>query len=48
MVASEDVTERMKKDMLRWFGHAEQVSDDRVAKRLCRKSVTFSCRGDLG
>ena len=34
MVAREDVTERMKKDTLRWLGHAEQMSDDRVAKKV--------------
>ena len=28
------VTVRMKKNVLSWFGHVEQMSDERVAKRF--------------
>ena len=32
----EDVTVRMKKNLLRWFGHVERMSDDR---RACMKML---------
>ena len=31
---SEDVTVRMKKNVLRWFGYVERMSDERVAKKI--------------
>ena len=31
---SEDVTVRMKKNVLSWFGHVEQMSDERMAKKI--------------
>ena len=30
---SEDVPVRMKKNVLSWFGHVEQMSDGRMAKK---------------
>ena len=32
--ASEDVTVRMKKNVLSWFGHVERMSDERMAKKI--------------
>ena len=31
---SEDVTMRMKKNVLSWFGHVERMSDERMVKRF--------------
>ena len=31
---SEDVTVRMKKNVLSWFGHVERMSDERMAKKI--------------
>ena len=31
---SEDVTLRMKKNVLSWFGHVERMSDERMAKKI--------------
>ena len=31
---SEDVTVRMKKNVLSWFGHDERMSDERMAKEI--------------
>ena len=31
---SDDVTVRMKKNMLSWFGHVERMSDERMAKKI--------------
>ena len=31
---SENVTVRIKKNMLRWFGHVERMSDERMAKNI--------------
>ena len=31
---SEDVTVRMKKNVLTWFGHVERMSDARMAKKI--------------
>ena len=33
-MAGEDVTVRMKKNMLSWFGHVERMSDERMAKEI--------------
>ena len=32
--ANKDVTVRMKKCMLSWFGHVERMSDERMAKNI--------------
>ena len=31
---SEDVTVRMKKNLVRWFGHIERMTDERMAKKI--------------
>ena len=31
---SQDVTVRMKKNVLRWFGHVERTSNERMAKKI--------------
>ena len=31
---SEDVTVRMKNNMLSWFGHDERMNDERMAKKI--------------
>ena len=31
---SEDVTVRMKKNVLSWFGHVERMSDERIAQKI--------------
>ena len=31
---SEDITVRMKKNVLNWFGHVERMSDERMAKKI--------------
>ena len=31
---SEDITVRMKKNVLRWFGHVKRMSDERMAKKI--------------
>ena len=31
---SEDVTVRVKKNVLSWFGHVERLSDERMAKKI--------------
>ena len=31
---SKDVTMRMKKNVLSWFGHVERMSDERMAKQI--------------
>ena len=31
---SEDITVRMKKNVLSWFGHVERMSDQRMAKEI--------------
>ena len=30
----EDVTVRMNKNVLSWFGHVERMSDERIAKKI--------------
>ena len=37
---SEDVTVRMKKNVLSWFGHVERMSDERMAKKIYDGKVT--------
>ena len=37
---SEDVTVRMKKNALSWFGHVERMSDERMAKNVYDGRVT--------
>ena len=32
--ASKDITMRMKKDVLSWFGHIERMNDERMAKKI--------------
>ena len=31
---SEDITVRMKKNVLTWFGHVERMSDEKMAKKI--------------
>ena len=37
---SEDVTVRMKKNVLSWFGHVERISDERMAKKIYDEKVS--------
>ena len=37
---SEDVTVRMKKNVLSWFGHVERMSDERMAKKIYEGKVS--------
>ena len=32
--ASEDLTVRMKRNVLNWFGHVERKNDERIAKKI--------------
>ena len=36
----EDVTVRMKKNILSWFGHVERMSDERIAKKIYNGKVS--------
>ena len=46
---SEDVTVRMKKNVLSWFGHVERMSDERTAKKIYDEKVSGKRgRGDFG
>ena len=36
---SEDITVRMKKSMLSWFGHVEIMSDERMVKKIYDRKV---------
>ena len=33
-MVGKDVTVRMKKNVLSWFGHVERMSDDRMAQKI--------------
>ena len=37
---SEDVTEKMKKNVLSWFGHVERMSDEKMAKKIYDGKMT--------
>ena len=37
---SKDVTVRMKKNVLRWFGHAERIIDAKMAKKVYDRKVS--------
>ena len=46
---SENVTVRMKKNVLSWFGHVERMTDERMAKRfMVEKCAVREVGGDLG
>ena len=36
---SEDVTVRMGKNLLRWLGHDERMSDESMAKKIMKERV---------
>ena len=37
---SEDVTVRMKKNVISWFGHVERKSDERMARKIYNGNVS--------
>ena len=43
----EDVTVRMKKNMLSWFGHIERMSDEKMAKKRFASPVPFGASFSL-
>ena len=46
---SEDVTVRIKENVLCWFGHIERMSDERRAKKIYDGKVSGKRgRGDIG
>ena len=44
---NEDVTVRMKKNELGWFGHVERISDERMAKNIYDGKVSGNKGRDL-
>ena len=36
---SEDLTVRMKKNVLSWYGHVERMSDERMAKDIYNENL---------
>ena len=44
---SEDVTVRMKKNVLSWFGHVKRMSDERMAKKIYDGKVSGKRGRDL-
>ena len=47
VVTSEDVTMRIKKNVLSWFGQIEQMSEENMAKQICDGKVRDRARHRL-